>query len=298
MTHQRLQSAGQGAAAVDAASQWTASVLHGLGMEEAAAWAAKWLRRIGGEVRVEGSALPAASTLAPIVQAALQQVLRPEAGQPPPLVRVHSGRAEDACTTRFGFEVASHAVDPVLRQLADEVACNGAARLLPALAALLEEKAPECRHCRVRLLIEGQPPAGSSPRGGGGEPRPSWGLSLPDDADAPTDGADAHEAPPWPGAAQHPRASLSFGPAALQAGVSPVPSSAQRPLASVVTARHQGARATCMQERSESPTAMNLARDPALRARVMSEAVPLESDRGRRLSGLVPRAASASPPRR
>jgi len=206
-----------------------------------------------GVVWVDGSGLPPPPVLAPAVEAALTATLARVSAASPPELRVHGGSVESATSMSSGFHfevrVASGSLLPLVECLKAEAACRGAERLLPELVALLEEKAPAFGHCRVR-------------------------LELQEEATLPMGPPTMEPVSPAAAEVQKPRGSPS--PATLLAG-GPSPKDLRRA---------GGSPAGPASDRTPSPTAGNLARDPALKARVMQGAIPLMSPDGRRLSGL------------
>merc|ERR1712061_489457 len=128
---------------------------------------------------------------------------------------------------------------------------GGAARLLPALVEILEKKAPACNRCRLRLNLslsdQTSPGKNSVVRNARPARRPRTETSCSVDSSGVAD-----EACCW---SPQRRRSLMMQPS------TPEP---QEP---------------------HSPTFQNLAKDPELYARVMRNAIPLDSPAGRVLSG-------------
>mmetsp|Transcript_72066 Transcript_72066/g.166977 ORF Transcript_72066/g.166977 Transcript_72066/m.166977 type:complete len:264 (+) Transcript_72066:50-841(+) len=110
---------------------------------------------IGGVAWIDGTALPPLQSLACILQEALDRTLI-NANSVPPGVRVFGGCSETSATSSFRFAVSSEVgrMPAIAECLRAEAACRGAERLLPALVTLLEERAPACGHCRVRLELD------------------------------------------------------------------------------------------------------------------------------------------------
>lgn len=258
---------------------------------------------LGGVIWVEGQDLPPAQALEPLLHAALTQAFTSTGpGSPePPAVRLSSARTNGA-TVRFCFEVAAvlsaseASWGPVAKadaratlasRLQCEALCRGSARLLPTLVELLEAECPGCSHCRLRLELDeatGCPGEGRALGNAAGledvaGQRTSAGLSCWVSNMMTRMPSRAYSEP-------LPTASWTSSQEWTGSGVS------ARPVAVVSTPPPQ------LEARSTSPTAINLARNPKLRARVMASAIPLDSELGRRLSGRrVDRSLRNMPPK-
>lgn len=229
---------------------------------------------VSGIIWIEGSDLPSSQTLEPIVQAALEHALTGTGpGQPErPLVRL-SGARTNGSTTRWCFEVSpvlpysekgsadremlADARDVMASRLQSEASCRGSARLLPALVEQLDESCIACGRCRLRLELDEA--VGSRPSDGWAEaPARDGEMAIPE---ALSCWVPQVRLPQW-GAS-----GLDFARASHSAAAAATRSSSQD-----------------LPQTPPSPTAMNLARDPELRARAMAGAVSFDSELGRRLS--------------